>query len=224
MPPRQRGDRGPGGRRGRARARARTDDPRPLGRRRPDEPPAHATFRSRPASSRPAGPRSWPASSTRPILRFGLALRLAPALAPAVLEATDGARASGLLMVRGDAYRLAGHEAEARRRTSPPRAAGCPSAAAGPDRARRAGRSRSRRRCATRTAGRAVSRAGRAASRAALEPRPGDRAGPAEPADADRGAGRRPDATARRPPGPPRCRDATPTHRPVSRDRERPPA
>ena len=48
------------------------------------------------------------------ILRFGLALRLAPALAPAVLEATAGARASGLLMVRGDAYRLAGHEEEAK--------------------------------------------------------------------------------------------------------------
>jgi tetratricopeptide (TPR) repeat protein len=47
-------------------------------------------------------------------LRFGLALRLAPALAPAVLEATEGARASGLFVVRGDAYRLAGHEAEAR--------------------------------------------------------------------------------------------------------------
>jgi hypothetical protein len=48
------------------------------------------------------------------VLRFGLALRLAPALAPAVLEATAGARASGLLVVRGDAYRMAGHEAEAR--------------------------------------------------------------------------------------------------------------
>ena len=48
------------------------------------------------------------------VLRFGLALRLAPALAPAVLEATAGARASTLLMVRGDAYRLAGHEDEAR--------------------------------------------------------------------------------------------------------------
>ena len=47
-------------------------------------------------------------------LRFGLALRLAPALAPAVLEATEGARASSLSVVRGDAYRLAGHEAEAR--------------------------------------------------------------------------------------------------------------
>jgi tetratricopeptide (TPR) repeat protein len=47
-------------------------------------------------------------------LRFGLALRLAPALAPAVLEATEGARASVLSVVRGDAYRLAGHEIEAR--------------------------------------------------------------------------------------------------------------
>jgi tetratricopeptide (TPR) repeat protein len=47
-------------------------------------------------------------------LRFGLALRLAPALAPAVLEATDGARSAVLTMVRGDAYRLAGHEREAR--------------------------------------------------------------------------------------------------------------
>jgi hypothetical protein len=47
-------------------------------------------------------------------LRFGLALRLAPALAPAVLEATEGARASVLSVVRGDAYRLAGHESEAR--------------------------------------------------------------------------------------------------------------
>jgi tetratricopeptide (TPR) repeat protein len=47
------------------------------------------------------------------VLHFSLALRLAPALAPAVLEATDGARGPGLMMVRGDAYRLAGHEAEA---------------------------------------------------------------------------------------------------------------
>lgn len=46
--------------------------------------------------------------------RFGLALRLAPALAPAVLEATEGARAASLIVVRGDAYRLAGHEPEAR--------------------------------------------------------------------------------------------------------------
>ncbi len=47
-------------------------------------------------------------------LHLGLALRLAPALAPAVLEATAGARGPVVAMVRGDAYRLAGHEAEAR--------------------------------------------------------------------------------------------------------------
>jgi hypothetical protein len=46
-------------------------------------------------------------------LHFGLALRLAPALAPAVLEATDGVRGPELILVRGDAYRLAGHETEA---------------------------------------------------------------------------------------------------------------
>jgi tetratricopeptide (TPR) repeat protein len=48
------------------------------------------------------------------VLHFGLALRIAPALAPAVLEATAGSRAPSLLMIRGDAYRLAGHEGEAR--------------------------------------------------------------------------------------------------------------
>ena len=47
-------------------------------------------------------------------LHFSLALRVAPALAPAVLEATDGARSASLTIVRGDAYRLAGHEGEAR--------------------------------------------------------------------------------------------------------------
>jgi hypothetical protein len=47
-------------------------------------------------------------------LHFGLALRVAPALAPAVLEATEGARSAGISMVRGDAYRLAGHETSAR--------------------------------------------------------------------------------------------------------------
>jgi hypothetical protein len=47
-------------------------------------------------------------------LRFAIALRFAPALAPAVLEATAGARAPSVSIVRGDAYRLAGHEMEAR--------------------------------------------------------------------------------------------------------------
>jgi hypothetical protein len=59
-------------------------------------------------------------------LRFALTLRLAPALAPAVIEATDGilgaggaagsgAAGSALSMVRGDAFRLVGLEIEARR-------------------------------------------------------------------------------------------------------------
>jgi hypothetical protein len=48
-------------------------------------------------------------------LRFGLALRLAPALAPAVLEATDGVSTPAINVVRGDAYRLVGLETEAQR-------------------------------------------------------------------------------------------------------------
>jgi hypothetical protein len=46
-------------------------------------------------------------------LRFGIALRLAPAMAPAILEATAGARVPSLIVVRGDAHRVAGHELEA---------------------------------------------------------------------------------------------------------------
>ncbi len=48
-------------------------------------------------------------------LRFGLALRLAPSLAPAILEATDGVSGAAIHVVRGDAYRLVGLESEARR-------------------------------------------------------------------------------------------------------------
>jgi hypothetical protein len=48
-------------------------------------------------------------------LRFALLLRLAPALAPAVLEATDGASGPAVNVIRGDAYRLVGLESEARR-------------------------------------------------------------------------------------------------------------
>lgn len=47
-------------------------------------------------------------------LHFSLALRLAPALAPAILEAIGGARGPAIAIVRGDAYRAAGHELEAR--------------------------------------------------------------------------------------------------------------
>jgi hypothetical protein len=49
------------------------------------------------------------------VLRLSLVLRLAPALAPAVLEATDGIAGPAVSVVRGDAYRQVGLEAEARR-------------------------------------------------------------------------------------------------------------
>jgi hypothetical protein len=48
-------------------------------------------------------------------LRFALTLRLAPALAPAVIEATEGGMGPALNVVRGDAFRLVGLETEARR-------------------------------------------------------------------------------------------------------------
>lgn len=48
-------------------------------------------------------------------LRFGLALRLAPALAPSVLEATAGVSGPAIDLLRGDAYRLLGLEPEAGR-------------------------------------------------------------------------------------------------------------
>jgi tetratricopeptide (TPR) repeat protein len=48
-------------------------------------------------------------------LRFGLALRLAPALAPAIIEASDGLVGPAISVVRGDAYRALGLETEAKR-------------------------------------------------------------------------------------------------------------
>ena len=48
-------------------------------------------------------------------VRLGLVLRIAPALAPAVLELIEGRTDRGLALVRGDAYRLVGREPEARR-------------------------------------------------------------------------------------------------------------
>jgi hypothetical protein len=48
-------------------------------------------------------------------VRLGLVLRVAPALAPAVLELIEGRTERGLALVRGDAYRLVGREIEARR-------------------------------------------------------------------------------------------------------------
>lgn len=49
------------------------------------------------------------------VLRMGLALRLAPALAPAILEATDGVAGPSINVIRGDAYRQVGLETEAKR-------------------------------------------------------------------------------------------------------------
>ena len=48
-------------------------------------------------------------------VRLGLALRLDPTLAPAVLELLGDSRAPELALTRGDAYRVLGREAEARR-------------------------------------------------------------------------------------------------------------
>jgi hypothetical protein len=47
-------------------------------------------------------------------VRLGLVLRVAPALAPAVIDLVDGRTERSLALVRGDAYRLVGHEREAR--------------------------------------------------------------------------------------------------------------
>ena len=47
------------------------------------------------------------------MLRFALALRLAPALAPSILEATIGVPGPSVDLLRGDAYRMLGLEPEA---------------------------------------------------------------------------------------------------------------
>jgi tetratricopeptide (TPR) repeat protein len=48
------------------------------------------------------------------VILLSLVLRLAPPLAPAVLDAIDGRTERALALVRGDAYRLVGQEREAR--------------------------------------------------------------------------------------------------------------
>lgn len=48
-------------------------------------------------------------------VRLGLVLRVAPALAPAVLDLIEGRAEREIALVRGDAYRLVGREIEARR-------------------------------------------------------------------------------------------------------------
>ncbi|HUP54415.1 MAG TPA: hypothetical protein VM408_02820 [Methylomirabilota bacterium] len=48
-------------------------------------------------------------------VRLGLAIRVAPALAPAVIDLIAGRTERAIALVRGDAYRLVGRELEARR-------------------------------------------------------------------------------------------------------------
>ena len=79
-----------------------------------------------------ARPHRRPVSSPRPILdageaalaagdyasaalHLGLAVRVAPELAPVILEAIGDTPDAGLQMVRGDAYRAVGRETDARR-------------------------------------------------------------------------------------------------------------
>jgi hypothetical protein len=47
------------------------------------------------------------------VIRLGVVLRLAPALAPPVLELLEGTPGPLAALIRGDAYRLVGREAEA---------------------------------------------------------------------------------------------------------------
>ena len=78
------------------------------------EAPGHAL--PDPADELDAGRAALAAGSLdEATLRFALVLRLAPALAPAVLEATDGVPGAAVNVVRGDAYRLVGLESEAQR-------------------------------------------------------------------------------------------------------------
>ena len=70
---------------------------------------------------------------TRAALQLALVLRIAPALAPAVLDVIGDRHDPGLAFVRGDAYRLVGRELDARRayadaaRPAPPLPEGSPS-------------------------------------------------------------------------------------------------
>lgn len=48
-------------------------------------------------------------------IRFALTVRVAPAFAPAVIDALDGVGGPVVELCRGDAYRAAGHEADAMR-------------------------------------------------------------------------------------------------------------
>ena len=52
---------------------------------------------------------------TNAALQLALVLRIAPALAPAVLDLIGDRHDPALALVRGDAYRLVGREIDARR-------------------------------------------------------------------------------------------------------------
>lgn len=49
------------------------------------------------------------------VVQLGIVLRVSPALAPAVLDVAGSTSGAGFDLIRGDAYRLVGHEAEAQR-------------------------------------------------------------------------------------------------------------
>ena len=136
-------------------------------------------------------------------LRFGLALRLAPALAPAVLEATEGARSAGIC--DGPWRRLPARRA---RDVGPPglrrRCQGRPAASAARERARSRSDAVSRR---------SRPRSGSTTSRSRLGPGRGRRADARAGSDRDRRSGAAAAATdaAEMPTSPSRPRQ--PTHR-----------
>ena len=64
----------------------------------------------------PPAPRPWPrAIAMARRLHLAVALRLSPALAPAILSAVGGTPGPAFDLLRGDAFRLVGHESDARR-------------------------------------------------------------------------------------------------------------
>ena len=90
--------------------------PRPSPKPPPNPRPSPSTWPSRtmsPRGWRPPGPRWRPATPPTAALYLGLVVRLAPTLAGSVLETIGGHDDPALLMVRGDALRALGRDAEA---------------------------------------------------------------------------------------------------------------
>jgi hypothetical protein len=81
---------------------------------------AHAAL---PAPALPDGPTMLDAArraleagaAGNAVVQLGIVLRVSPGLAPAVLEVAGSTPGAGFDLIRGDAYRLVGHEAEAQR-------------------------------------------------------------------------------------------------------------